>query len=456
MGNEKNTSASFTPKERRKGTPKVFKNIGWYFAVLIVVLLIVIMAVPSFGIFSRNATGEEYVFGKFGNNDIKFASGSYMQNAYVNTLQQYSQYFNQEQISSMQMQIMQQAFQSAATFTAFDYYASKYKMNITEEEIDDYLRENYTNDKGEFDTTRWKNLSATERTRIRDNVKTNIIGDRLRGLYTNSPISDAEVEALRVYKQAEKEKNFQEQQEKDSREGIETEENKAELVDVTSDEVITSIRNSASDRFYDSVLKSDLLVDNFTETYTTKILPLLTSNEESTPSETETTVEDEASDTVVADDTAEVTVADTATTDVGENTINTDAVATTRDNRSDNATVEVAPSVSEVASETPNVAIETTTTPVVSTETPSGNTEVSATIEPIETAPSVQPSTVQNETPTTIVNNADNNYDTMDFVLRNGEGGVSGITNGENVDLTLRNSEGGVKGIDNTVDFTLE
>lgn len=456
MGNEKNTSASFTPKERRKGTPKVFKNIGWYFAVLIVVLLIVIMAVPSFGIFSRNATGEEYVFGKFGNNDIKFASGSYMQNAYVNTLQQYSQYFNQEQISSMQMQIMQQAFQSAATFTAFDYYASKYKMNITEEEIDDYLRENYTNDKGEFDTTRWKNLSATERTRIRDNVKTNIIGDRLRGLYTNSPISDAEVEALRVYKQAEKEKNFQEQQEKDSREGIETEENKAELVDVTSDEVITSIRNSASDRFYDSVLKSDLLVDNFTETYTTKILPLLTSNEESSSSETETAVEDaigddETSDTVVSDDTAEVTVADTTTTDVGENTINTESVVTTADNASDNATVEVSPSVSEVVSETPNVATETTNTPVVSTETPSNNTEVSATIEPIET--SITP--VQSET-STVVNNADNNYDTMDFVLRNGEGGVSGITNGENVDLTLRNSEGGVKGIDNTVDFTLE
>lgn len=440
MGNEKNTSASFTPKERRKGTPKVFKNIGWYFAVLIVVLLIVIMAVPSFGIFSRNATGEEYVFGKFGNNDIKFASGSYMQNAYVNTLQQYSQYFNQEQISSMQMQIMQQAFQSAATFTAFDYYASKYKMNITEEEIDDYLRENYTNDKGEFDTARWRNLSATERTRIRDNVKTNIIGDRLRGLYTNSPISDAEVEALRVYKQAEKEKNFQEQQEKDSREGIETEENKAELVDVTSDEVITSIRNSASDRFYDSVLKSDLLVDNFTETYTTKILPLLTSNEESSSSDdTETVVEDtigddEASDTVVSDDTT--TTTDTAVVDVGENTINTetvqniDAVTTPTDNRSDNATVEVAPSVSEVVSETPSTTLEPTT-PVVNVETPSNNTEVSATIEPIET--SITP--IQSEASTT-VNNADNNYDTMDFVLRNGEGGV--------------------KGVDNAVDFTLE
>ena len=78
MGNtaikgDKNTSG-FTPRNK-KGTPKIFKNIGWYFAILIVVLLIIVMAVPSLGIFSGSRQGEEYVFGKFADREIKFASG---------------------------------------------------------------------------------------------------------------------------------------------------------------------------------------------------------------------------------------------------------------------------------------------------------------------------------------------------------------------------------------------
>lgn len=283
MGNtaikgDKNTSG-FTPRNK-KGTPKIFKNIGWYFAILIVVLLIIVMAVPSFGIFSGSRQGEEYVFGKFADREIKFASGSYMATTYNNILQQYSQYFNAEQISSMQMQIMQQAFQSASLQTAFDYYASKYGINISEKEVDDYLRNNYKDDKGNFNASSWKNLSASGRANIRASVTNELVGKKLSDLYKASPISEGEIEALRVYKQGVREKEYEEQKEKDSREGITTEEKQAEIVNVTEKEVISSIRDNTQDRFYSSVLESKLLEDNFVTVYTSKILPLMTQAED--------------------------------------------------------------------------------------------------------------------------------------------------------------------------------
>lgn len=334
MGNtaikgDKNTSGSFTP-HNKKGTPKIFKNIGWYFAILIVVLLIIVMAVPSFGIFSGSRQGEEYVFGKFADREIKFASGSYMATTYNNILQQYSQYFNAEQISSMQMQIMQQAFQSASLQTAFDYYASKYGINISEKEVDDYLRNNYKDDKGNFNASAWKNLSASGRANIRASVTNELVGQKLSDLYKASPISEGEIEALRVYKQGVREKEYEEQKEKDSREGITTEEKQAEIVNVTEKEVISSIRDNTQDRSYSSVLESKLLEDNFVYVYTSKILPLM-SQAEDNAAETTLNTEDAETATPTSTDTS---VSTASTDDVGTDNASDTEASTASDNSS--------------------------------------------------------------------------------------------------------------------------
>ena len=333
MGNtaikgDKNTSG-FTPRNK-KGTPKIFKNIGWYFAILIVVLLIIVMAVPSLGIFSGSRQGEEYVFGKFADREIKFASGSYMATTYNNILQQYSQYFNAEQISSMQMQIMQQAFQSASLQTAFDYYASKYGIKISEKEVDDYLRNNYKDDKGNFNASAWKNLSASGRANIRASVTNELVGQKLSDLYKASPISEGEIEALRVYKQGVREKEYEEQKEKDSREGITTEEKQAEIVNVTEKEVISSIRDNTQDRFYSSVLESKLLEDNFVYVYTSKILPLMTQAEDNA-AETTLNTEDAETATPTSTDTS---VSTASTDDVGTDNASDTEASTAADNSS--------------------------------------------------------------------------------------------------------------------------
>ena len=288
------------------------------------------MAVPSFGIFSGSRQGEEYVFGKFADREIKFASGSYMATTYNNILQQYSQYFNAEQISSMQMQIMQQAFQSASLQTAFDYYASKYGINISEKEVDDYLRNNYKDDKGNFNASAWKNLSASERANIRASVTNELVGQKLSNLYKTTPISEGEIEALRVYKQGVREKEYEEQKEKDSREGITTEEKQAEIVNVTEKEVISSIRDNTQDRFYSSVLESKLLEDNFVYVYTSKILPLMTAAEDNA-AETTLNTEDAETATPTSTDTS---VSTASSDDVGTDNASDTEASTAPDNSS--------------------------------------------------------------------------------------------------------------------------
>lgn len=408
MGNtaikgDKNTSGSFTPHNKKKGSPRVFKNIGWYFAVLIVVLLIIIMAVPSLGIFSKNAQGEEYVFGKFADKDIKFANGSYMAAIYNNIMQQYSQYFNAEQIASMQMQIMQQAFQSAALQTAFDYYASKYGMKVTEQETDDYIRNVYKNDKGEFNASAWKNLSASQRANIRSNVNNEIIGEKLSGLYVSSPISDGEIEALRAYKQGIREKEFEEQQEKDSREGITTEQKEKEIVNVSEQEVVSSIKDTAKERYYSSVLKSKLFEDNFAVVYTGKILPLM----------------NRAEDNAVASE---------------ENTLNAETDMT--DSTTESTETDNMQQISESTTQTENT--------------------VSHPVEPTSNAENVSQSHEATDVQSEAILSNDNVAVAQSVSVNEPEQAVKNETPSfEKINFALGNSEGGVKSIDNSVEFTL-
>lgn len=276
-------SAVIKPKKHHSA-PHFMRNIGWYFAILIVAILIVIMAVPSVSVFSSRGRGEGYTFGKFGNRKIEFTDGSYMLYAYNGIMQQYSQYFDNTQLNNMQMSIMQQAFQTGAVSEGTSYYASSSDMTVTDKQVDDYIKDVYTGSDGKFNRNAWASLSTGEKARIRRFAKNEIIQNSFIDDIKTVTIPKGEIELIKSYKQEQNNKDAEQQNENNanaaaSAEGAEeTPLEPVTPVIVTDAIVIKDIRDTATERYSSALLSSPKLTDNFVETYNNKILPIIEAN----------------------------------------------------------------------------------------------------------------------------------------------------------------------------------
>lgn len=233
---------------KAKKPQSVKSKISWVFAVILVVVIILLMALPTsgFGLLATFSHRNDYVFGYFGGKKIDYSENSYLKRNYENLERSYSQYINESNRDYMSMFIWQQAFQNAAVMTALDYMAEKTGVVISDERVDNEITRLLTDENGNFQRDYWASLSASDRRNIRELVKSDLVRMQVVNDVSDAPIPQGEIDALKTldsYKES------------------------------TDSAVKTSIKDGTTSRLMSAVLASPLYKDNFMDVYNKRINP---------------------------------------------------------------------------------------------------------------------------------------------------------------------------------------
>lgn len=272
-------------KSKTSKEEKIYKNketgFGRTATIIVISILVILMAVPTFTLFSKRGRGEGVVFGKFATEDIIYGvQGANMTSAINSTVQQYQNFFGMDtDVLLRQEYIWSGAFELASVNAGIDYYAKKAGVYVSDEEVNDYIIKEYVNDDGIFNKEGWLSMTELERKFARVYMKDYIQRDKIMNDIKNLSIPQKEVDAIHSEKQSKAD----------------------EGVTIFKEDIYKDIENMSESRLRDSILKSSLLINNFEDVYKKEIEPLY--RETNTNQNTNTTsTTDSENDVQVADD----------------------------------------------------------------------------------------------------------------------------------------------------------
>lgn len=239
---------------KEKTNKKKNTSFGHLISVCVIGLLVILMAVPTFTLFTKRGRGEGVVLGKFGTEKIMYSEGQKGYNvdeALQNIIQQYSMYGLSEQMLLGQKSVWNDIFQLGAFYAGADYYAKKAGVHVSDNEVNEYILKEFIDENGVFNKKEWFEKNELIRKITRQYTKSNLVRNKINNDIKILPIPQEELEVIHSEKQK-------------------TEEND---VKIYMADVVKDIQNMSENRFRNSIINSSLLVDDFERLYAKEIEP---------------------------------------------------------------------------------------------------------------------------------------------------------------------------------------
>lgn len=243
-------------------------SFGHLLSVCVIGLLVILMAVPTFSLFTKRGRGEGIVLGRFATEKIIYSSGQgyNMDEAFQTIINQYSLYGLDSQLLVGQKSIWEDIFQLGVFNAGADYYAKKAGVHVSDDEVNEYILKEYLDENGVFNKKDWLEKNELERKITRQYTKNNLIRNKINNDIKILPVPQEELDVI-----------FQEKQKKEDSD-----------VKIYKSDVLKDIENMAEARFRDSLINSSLLVNDFENVYQKEIEPLFRPQETNTKSQDST------------------------------------------------------------------------------------------------------------------------------------------------------------------------
>ena len=203
---DKNNVVKFQSSTNKKNKSNANPLMLGTFIILVITIISFVLVPALTGVSEARGAVE---FGRFGNKVIRFVQGNYFAQQVEWAKEMYSNYFSTSDAGQLELireMVWRYAYDQTLTHYAVIYLMEKSGFFVTDKRIDRTIAKSFTID-GQFDSERYRNISASQKQSMRKEINENLIIQTYQtDIYYGQFINEKEVSFLQNL--AETERDF--------------------------------------------------------------------------------------------------------------------------------------------------------------------------------------------------------------------------------------------------------